>query len=148
MASPVHVALLVSTVVNGGDMIRPTLVKGTVDQNREFTEQPIPDRQKVFSTKTADIIKGMMLGVLGEEGTSPAAQPFHLGAGGKSGTAETGWIEQGEKVIQRWFAGYYPAEEPRYVITVLAENSDQSGEQSAPVFKEICEELYLMELVD
>ena len=80
--------------------------------------------------------------VLTADGTSPDAAPSWGTAAGKSGTAETGWYENGEQVVQSWMVGYCPAEKPRYVVVVLVENSIVSGERSAPVFRELCEELY------
>ena len=148
MATPVHIAQLVATIVNGGEVIAPTLIKGTVDENGEFTEAAVSLPQRVFSEQTAHTIREMMLGVVTDEGTSPDAQPFPEGAGGKSGTAETGWIEDGLEVVQSWFAGYYPADDPKYVVTVLVENRDARGETSAPIFRSICEELYLLDMTD
>lgn len=148
MATPVHIAQLVATIVNGGEVIAPTLIKGTVDENGEFTEATVSLPQRVFSEQTANTIREMMLGVVTDEGTSPDAQPFPEGAGGKSGTAETGWIEDGIEVVQSWFAGYYPADDPKYVVTVLVENRDARGETSAPIFRSICEELYLLDMTD
>ncbi len=145
MATPVHIAQLVATVVNGGEVIAPTLLKGTVDAAGQFTEASVSLPQRVFSEKTASLIREMMLGVVTDEGTSPDAQPFPEGAGGKSGTAETGWVEDGIEVVQSWFAGYYPANDPKYVVTVLVENRDARGEKSAPIFQKICEELYLLD---
>ena len=47
-----------------------------------------------------------------------------------------------EKVIS-WVAGYYPQEEPRYVITVMGEDGTGGGATCGPVFKEIADALPL-----
>ncbi|MGE5629735.1 MAG: penicillin-binding transpeptidase domain-containing protein, partial [Caulobacteraceae bacterium] len=54
------------------------------------------------------------------------------GAGGKTGSAETG-----TDVVHAWFAGYFPAKNPRYSIAVFAENGKYGGKVAAPVFAEI-----------
>ena len=80
-----------------------------------------------------------------EEGTGRSARPFELGAGGKTGTAETGWEQNGKEVVQSWFGGFYPAENPEYVVVVLAEDAENTGGKSSPVFKKICEELTMLQ---
>lgn len=47
--------------------------------------------------------------------------------------------------MQSWFAGYYPEEEPRYVMAVIAEDTNNTGSKAAPVFKQICDKIYELE---
>lgn len=147
-ATPVHIAQLISTVVNDGKMITPRIIKGYTDATGTFTEEVISGvGQQAFSANTALVLRKMMEGVMTEEGTGYAGKPLYGTAGAKTGTAETGWTpSEGEKhaVVQSWFAGFYPAEDPQYVIVVLAENADNTNAKTAPVFKEIAEGLYQM----
>ena len=82
-----------------------------------------------------------------KEGTGASAQPTVSAgaAGGKTGTAETGWKSENKAVVQSWFGGFYPAENPKYVIAVIAEDSDNTKGKSSPVFKKICEDIYMLE---
>ena len=144
MATPVHIAQLVAAVVNDGEIIRPTLLKGTVDVQGVVTEEAAAPAQTAFSASTARTLREMMLAVV-EEGTGRSARPFELGGGGKTGTAETGWEQDGKEVVQSWFGGFYPAEDPQYVVVVLAEDAENTGGQSSPVYKQICEELTMLE---
>ena len=142
LATPVHVAQLAAAIANGGFIYRPTLIVGTVDENGTVTKAEPSPPQYVFSEETAAALRPMMEYTM-VEGTGSKGQPFPKPAAAKTGTAETGWFEDGQEVVQHWFTGYYPAEDPQYVVTVLCENSEASGESAAPVFKEICENLYL-----
>ncbi len=144
MASPVHIAQLVAAVVNDGEIIRPTLLKGIVDAQGNLTEEAIAPAQSAFSASTARTLREMMRVVV-DEGTGRSARPFELGGGGKTGTAETGWEQDGKAVVQSWFGGFYPSEDPEYVVVVLAEDAENTGGQSSPVFKQICEELTMLE---
>ena len=144
MATPVHIAQLVAAVVNDGEIIRPTILKGTVDALGNLTEETVAPAQQAFSASTARTLREMMLTVV-EEGTGRSARPFELGGGGKTGTAETGWEQDGKEVVQSWFGGFYPAENPRYVVVVLAEDTDNTGGKSSPVYKQICEEITMLE---
>ena len=141
LATPVHVAGLAAAAVNDGVLYRPTLLLGDVDEAGILHEAELAAPQRVFSASTAAILRDMMRYTM-VDGTGEKGQPFHLGAGAKTGTAETGWYEDGVEVVQHWFTGFYPAEDPRYVIVTLVENSEASGESAAPLFREICEGLY------
>ncbi len=144
LASPIHIAQMTACVVNGGSFYRPNLYLGDVDAagNLTATERQPPTR--VCSEASAALVREMMVGVV-EEGSGTAAKPAVGGAGGKTGTAQTGWgVENGETMVQSWFTGFYPAENPQYVITVLAEDSGRTGEGTASVFAHICDYLYRM----
>ncbi|MDD2362501.1 MAG: penicillin-binding protein 2 [Oscillospiraceae bacterium] len=143
MASPVHISQLVAAVVNDGDIIRPTLQKGTIDADGVVTEIPPAPAQTIFSKKTANMLRQLMIYAV-ENGTGLSARPFDDGAGGKTGTAETGIKINDKTILQGWFAGFYPAENPEYVITVLAEDTAGTGGKAAPVFKYIGEELAML----
>ena len=64
--------------------------------------------------------------------------------GGKTGTAQTGQIkENGEdELLQGWFAGFFPAENPQYVAVVLAEDAQSGNQDASPAFREIADSLY------
>ena len=49
--------------------------------------------------------------------------------------------ENGEEIVQAWFAGFYPADEPQYAIAVLAEGMESGGDYAAPVFAKICDRI-------
>lgn len=143
MATPVHIAQLVAAVINGGELVRPTIVKGVVDADGVLDENLVSPAQKVFSEKTAKTLEEMMIYAV-DNGTGLSARPFNGGAGGKTGTAETGWVVDSKTVMQGWFAGFYPSESPEYVIVVLAEDTEGTNGKAAPVFKQICEELAML----
>lgn len=144
-ATPVHIAQLISTIVNDGTLVSPYIVDSYVDENGTLTDCKTLSSEQVFSAQTAAALRKMMERVVTADGTGYAGDPIFGTAAAKTGTAETGW-PQGETekypVVQSWFAGYYPADQPEYVIVVLGENADNTNAKTAPVFKEICEKLY------
>lgn len=148
LASPVHIAQMTACVVNGGFFYRPNLYRGTVDIDGNLTPSDSDPPVQVCSSASANIVKDMMIAVV-ENGTGTAAQPKVGGAGGKTGTAQTGWVgDDGETMVQNWFTGFYPAEDPQYVITVLAEDSGRTGESTTSVFAKLCDLLYRMGYVE
>lgn len=141
VATPVHIAHMTAAVVNGGVAYSPTLVRGTVDAAGMVTETQQQAPLRLFSPKTAQELQAMMIRVV-NEGTGASARPSTGGAGGKTGTAQTGWVsENGETMVQSWFTGFYPAENPQYVITVLSEDGGNTKKNAAPVFRKLCDEL-------
>lgn len=146
LATPVHLAQLVQTVVNDGELLRPSVVKGTVDTAGVVTPTEETPPQTAFSALTAATLQQMMVAAVGEGATGEAAAPLNGGAGGKTGTAESGWVTDSGEVVQSWFVGFYPAEQPQYVLAVLAEDSAVTGASAAPVFHRLCDGLYSLSL--
>ena len=97
-----------------------------------------------MSEKTAETIKNMMINVV-ENGSGENAKPKSGSAGGKTASAQTGqYNSEGEEIIHAWFVGFYPAEEPKYAIAVFAEGMDSGGDFAAPIFRDICSGIDLL----
>jgi len=60
-------------------------------------------------------------------------------AGGKQERLRRG-LGNGKTIDQAWFAGFYPARSPKYVIVALVENGT-SGVPTQPLFKYIADYL-------
>ncbi len=143
LATPLHVAAMTACVARGGQYLRPTLYLGTVDASGNLIRADAELPTRICSEQTAATLRQMMREVVGEDGTGADAAPSIGNAAGKTGTAETGWrTENDTTMVHSWFTGYYPAENPQYVVTVLAENGSKTGESTAPVFASVCDRLY------
>lgn len=141
LATPIQVARMVSAVANGGLLPTPRLVKATVDKNRQVVKtyaNTTPDR--VFSESTAKQLQQFLIQTV-QKGTGRPATPTYGGAGGKTSTAQTGWVQDGKTINQTWFAGFYPADNPRYVIAAMMQNGTAGGTDAGPVFKYIADSL-------
>lgn len=64
------------------------------------------------------------------------------GAAGKTGTAQA--VFNKEETKHAWFSGYFPKENPRYVITVLIEDGISGGRTSGTIFEKIAKEIVEM----
>ena len=143
MATPVHIAQLAAAVHNGGEWIPATVVQGFVDEEGGYTENEAAVGTRAFSPETARILRGFMENAV-LHGTGTTARPEVGLAGGKTGTAETGWVEDGVKVIQSWYAGFFETGERSYAIAVVGEDKNRTGVRAAPLFKALCEALALI----
>lgn len=147
MATPLHINALTAAVANGGIWHEPTLYEGEVNEEGTLTCAKEKEGKRVFSEETAKKLQKMLASVV-TNGTGSEASPAVAAAAGKTGTAETGWEQDGKEVVQSWFTGFYPAEKPQYVITVLSENGGTTGQTAAPVFAQICNRLLNAGLVE
>lgn len=140
-ASPLQIASMVAAIADGGVRREPLLVEGLCDSSGQLTgSRASSSPVRVMRPDHAALLKqDLILAV--EEGTGSAAKPERGGAGGKTGTAQSGWYEGGQEVLHSWFAGFYPAENPRYAIVILNENGSSGSSDCAPIFKSIVDAL-------
>ena len=140
LGTPLQLAAATSCLANGGVYRSPTLVMATVDE----TGAAIPwvqDREvrEVISPEIAAQVREMMIATV-ETGTASGARPETGGAGGKTATAQSGRLgRDGTELLQTGFTGFFPAQEPRYAVTVLRENGTSGAGDCGPVFKRIAD---------
>jgi cell division protein FtsI (penicillin-binding protein 3) len=121
--SPMHLAAAYATIVNGGRLVTPTLL-------RDHARTPGP---RVISEATSATMRDMMRKVV-SEGTASLAEVEGYAVGGKTGTADKPKARGGgyykDKVIAS-FAGMFPADDPKYVLVVtLDEPVETSGSEA------------------
>lgn len=136
--TPLQMAMVVSAVANGGELMEPRLWSKVIDTDGR--EQKLnPERQsRVMSGETADTLTSMMTDVV-NEGTGGAAALGEIQVAGKTGTAEID-IEGG--VNQAWFIGFAPADDPEIAVAATVERtSGQGGTVAAPIAQQVLEVL-------
>ncbi len=110
--TPVHVAAGVSSLVNGGILYPPTIMRRTAP----------PEGKRVISRPTSDAMRALMRMVVDAPGGTgrQADVPGYL-VGGKTGSADKvsahgGYLKSTNRTI---FVSSFPIDAPRYVIFVL-----------------------------
>lgn len=140
-ATPVQIAGMVNAIASGGEYTAPTIYEGFVNENLQYLDQAKePAKRRVMTEHTAALLRSFMVQSI-EEGTSRRFKPASGGAGAKTATAQTGKFVDGVEKVISWVAGYYPQDEPRYVITVMGEDGTGGGATCGPVFKDIADAL-------
>lgn len=159
--SPMQLLTLYNAVANNGKMMKPQFVK-EVRRGKQVIEHfaPIVLNSKIASQKTIDSVKSMMEGVV-LRGTGKGIRNNQFPIAGKTGTAQLynvqhrayKWINaEGrlERDYNTTFAGYFPANDPKYscivVISKPKANGWSGGRVAAPVFKEIARKVYATRL--
>jgi len=143
MVTPVHIAQIVAAVYNGGMLPTATVIEGVMQADGAFIAESNLPPTRAFSEQTAAVLQEFMENNM-HHGTGTTANPHTGRAGGKTGTAETGWVEDGVKVVQSWYAGYFETENNAYAIAIVGEDKNRTGVRAAPLFKELCEQLSLL----
>lgn len=139
--SPLNLAAAVNAIVADGIYTAPRLVLGTVDTNLSVQETEANTNEKVIEPTTAARLRAYMESTA-RFGTARVGAPQNCASGIKTGTAQTGVLdENGEEIQNYWYAGYIcnAQEEPIYTVVVLEETA---GETHVPqAFREIGEAL-------
>lgn len=142
MISPVGILTLYSAIASDGSYYPLSLIKGEV-KNGEISEEYIKSEKiRIMSATTAQKLRKALSCVLDEGGTGTTARPQTISAAGKTSTAQTGIIKDGQSVINSWFCGFFPLETPKYAVAVLSENSSKN---CGNIFAEIADRITQME---
>jgi penicillin-binding protein 2 len=141
LATPMQLARMTSTAVNGGYLYKPTPIR--------TEEQPEPVSRTPISQETLDIIKKALRGVVSERhGTGRAADSQIVEIGGKTGTAQV--ISSREETRKEeelpyklrdhaWFVAFAPVESPEIALAVLVEHGGHGGTAAAPIARKAIE---------
>lgn len=147
LATPVQIAALYNAIAQDGVYTTPSFVEGIVEEGtgRLLEDYYQPQSRRAVSANTAKTLRQMLVGVV-EEGIGQEARPTQGGAGGKTGTAQTGQLDAaGNELMNYWFAGFYPAENPRYTIVVLQDGVAEPQVSSAAIFAQVANALAYLE---
>lgn len=118
--TPLQAAHLMAVVANGGEAGRPRLVKSLhTPDGLLYKEYPAADREQVLDKSVAlELKKWMRQVVSDDQGTAHLMANADLTVAGKTGTAQTG----DPTAHHQWFAGFAPADDPKYAIVVMGES--------------------------
>ena len=122
--TPIQLVTAISSIVNGGKLLTPRVVKSIVDtQTGEEKENPIQERNATISKETSEKVLSMMESVVAE-GTGKNAKVKGYRIGGKTGTSEDG-VNTGKYVTS--FCGVAPIDDPEIVCLVTLYNPTGEG---------------------
>jgi len=141
----IQLACAISVIANGGNLMRPYVIKRIQDRYNEVIKEYSPRvKRRVISKETALRMRRILQGVVGQ-GTGRRASSSEFTTAGKTGTAQK--IEPDGRYSHRKFIasfiGFAPAENPRLAVAVVIDEPHPyyfGGVVSAPVFKNVVED--------
>jgi len=154
LINPLQTLMLYNAIGNDGKMMRPYLVNA-VQENGILVRKYEPEvlNEGICSESTLSQLKACLEGVCAEEGGTGYAlfkgAPYKVA--GKTGTALVANGNRGysDHIYQSSFAGYFPVNDPQYSCIVVIKNKPFAKKYygaviAGPVFKEIADKLYAM----
>lgn len=132
--TPLQLAFFTALVANNGSSYVPHLVKGYLDNDKEFHPITFEKVETGVSQKTFDIVKKGMFDVVQGYGTGRSIRIPGVNISGKTGTAQN---PHGKD--HAWFTCFAPSEDPQIAIAVLVENVGFGATHAAPIAKKLIE---------
>jgi peptidoglycan glycosyltransferase len=142
LTSPLNMALVISAVLNDGDVPAPYLVHsvrapGDPSLSRSLT---LPRGllgggdwlRNTMRPATARAVREMLIYNVAEGGLARAAVPEAV-VGGKTGTAQLG----GDPAPHAWFVGFAERERQSVVVAVVVEHGGSGSQVAAPIFSQV-----------
>lgn len=122
--TPVQMLRAYAAIANGGILLKPTVIKGSVTESVDL---------KLDQDDLRVIHEGMRQGAI--EGTARALNRSDIHFAGKTGTAELG---VNKEFVNSWVTGFFPYEEPRYAFVLLMEHGPRANLfGAAPVMSQV-----------
>lgn len=142
-----QLATFYNGIANKGKMVKPLFIEKIVNDGKiEYQAEPEVLVNKMASTEAIDLMTKSLTKAV-EKGTAKSIFTPNIKLAGKTGTARWEYWKGGGK-YQASFAGFFPADQPKYTCLVMVNQPNTSkgyygATVSAPVFKEIAGKVFL-----
>lgn len=150
--TPLQLALSYAALANGGTVYSPQLVRA-VETTDGSVVQDFPPRvrqkAKIAQENLARVNDALYAVVNDPKGTAYPVRDPSLEIAGKTGTAQTGYVNTGGDDPKKawylsrdhaWFASYWPAKAPEIAVVVLVEHGGSGPTVAAPLAVQIIRE--------
>lgn len=136
--TPLQINQLTQIIANDGIKQPLKLLQELVDGHYQSLETfPQGEGGRVLSPEVVSKLQEWMALVMDQGTGKRVGTPLAQLTAGKTGTAQASI--RGEEVLHGWFTGYYPRENPQFVITVFIQEGTSGSQSALPIFKEIVE---------
>lgn len=147
--TPLQLLTFYNAIANNGVLMKPYLVAEIRNFGRLVEEnKPVVLKDQIAGKNTIRDARILLEGVV-ERGTGKNLRSKEYAAAGKTGTAQVAQDSRGYRLSQQYrasFAGYFPADNPRYSCIVVIANPKKGlyygSYVAGPVFKEIADKVY------
>ncbi len=149
--TPLQILTFYNAIANDGEMVKPRMIKEVKEWNRtirKFQKEVI--NPSICSKETAIQVQQLLKNVVEKKhGTGHRLYSKNFSMAGKTGTAQKNYVSKDPDKLKyiSTFAGYFPADDPKYsCIVVIHEPDDSVGyygaDVSGPVFKSVAQKVY------
>ena len=151
--SALQILALYNAVANDGKLVRPRLVDKVKRAEKIIESNDIEVlNPSICSDKTIQILQNLLIGAV-KKGTAQNIYSEKYSSAGKTGTAKIALEGSYGSEYRASFAGYFPAENPKYsCMVVVSKPKKEIGFYgnivAAPVFKELRDNLFAEEAIE
>ncbi|RIA08710.1 cell division protein FtsI (penicillin-binding protein 3) [Flavobacteriaceae bacterium MAR_2010_72] len=147
--TPLQTLAFYNAIANDGEMVKPRFLK----EVKEFDKTIVPFEKKVINPKIASKetiakVQQLLKNVVEKDhGTGHKLYSPNFSMAGKTGTCQKDYRDKEKLNYISSFAGYFPAENPKYSCIVVIHEPDKSvgyygADVSGPVFKKIAQKIF------
>ena len=132
--TPLQIAVLYAAIANKGYTYSPHLAKSLVDFSGQKVEEILGKKHEIknFPKKYYDILNDALIATVAQNnGTTKILRRKDITVAAKSGSAQNAH----SKTTHAWVAGYFPAEDPEIVFTVVLEGAGGGGAMGGAMAK-------------
>lgn len=143
--TPLQIAVLYAAIANKGYTYSPHLAKSLVDFSGQEVEEILGKKHEIkkFPKKYYDILNDALVATVAQNnGTTKILRRKDITVAAKSGSAQNAH----SKTTHAWVAGYFPAENPEIVFTVVLEGAGGGGAMGGAMAKKFIDKY--MEIKD
>ena len=151
--SALQILALYNAVANDGELVKPRLVDRVKRAEKVIESNDVEIlNPSICSDKTIQILQNLLIGAV-KKGTAQNIYSEKYSSAGKTGTAKIALEGSYGSEYRASFAGYFPAENPKYsCMVVVSKPKKEIGFYgnivAAPVFKELRDNLFAEEAIE
>ncbi len=147
LLTPLQTLNFYNAIANDGIAVKPRLIKEIRDGNLVVKSFTKPQTHSICSRETALIAQALMKHTV-ERGTASGIALDKLDLAGKTGTAVASYNTQGRTEYTASFAGFFPADNPKYSCIIVVNNPNTrigfyGSQVAAPAFQEIAKKIFV-----
>ncbi|MFX0557412.1 penicillin-binding protein [Maribacter sp. CXY002] len=149
--TPLQTLAFYNAIANDGELIKPRLIKEVKEWNKtikKFDKTVL--NPSICSKETANKVQQLLKNVVEKKhGTGHGLYSSNFSMAGKTGTCQKNYVAKDPDKLKyiSTFAGYFPADNPKYSCIVVIHEPDKSvgyygADVSGPVFKSVAQKVY------
>ncbi|WP_299434578.1 penicillin-binding protein [uncultured Maribacter sp.] len=149
--TPMQTLAFYNAIANDGEMVKPRLIKEVKEWNRtiEVFDKEVLN-PSICSKETISKVKRLLKNTVEKKhGTGHGLYSPNFSMAGKTGTCQKDYVSKDPDKLKyiSTFAGYFPADNPKYSCIVVIHEPDKSvgyygADVSGPVFKSVAQKVY------
>ncbi|NIP85996.1 MAG: hypothetical protein GTO03_10710, partial [Planctomycetales bacterium] len=136
-ATPLQVVRMMAAIANGGYLVTPRVHRDQIASRPAGDRSATPAGMRIPGLQAATLAAvrhGLVRVVAAPTGTAHHTVLVPgLPLAGKTGTAQVG----ADQEDHAWFAGYAPADDPRYALVVVLEHGGEGSAAAGPVARQL-----------